>query len=249
MRICIIYLVHGNELWDFADNSLKSLRASGIDVDVVIYHTENTQPPSADWLSSRNASASPVGSEVAPQLEGAAYSNYGTLTFNKVTSLKWSCILSTLDRGYDCVIYSDVDIFYIRNFTEFLAEATKLYKCGMQSESKPQFPPMYCTGFMFFTQDTTKFLQQLSEMNARETSHGNDQDFLNRLIRKNPRLTRDILVLPEGLFQNGLYYQTHGERTLPAMSGALSPYLFHANWCRGADGKRNLLRTLGMWRV
>lgn len=246
-RFCLLYLIHGSELSEFAENSVRSLRNSGFDLDVVVYCTDRTAGSVADWASRYRVTISPIEEGRAQSVDTASYSDYGTPAFNKVTSLKWHIILQTLELGYDCAIYSDVDIYYLRNFTDYLSNAMKVYRCGVQSESQPQFPARYCTGFMFFTREAKQLLQQFDGLNAQATSQGNDQTIFNNIMRNNPHLIREIMILPEGLFQNGLFHQAHTGPHYPSMSQKLSPFLFHANWCLGIEAKRKLLQHLGMW--
>jgi hypothetical protein len=182
-------------------------------------------------------------------VEGAQYVPYGTHEFNRINLMKWELIINTLKVGYDCVIYSDVDIAFASDFTSYLKGVTRHYSCGIQSESQNKYPPTYCAGFMFFAAGAMKLLEELREKGQNFADIGNDQDLLNIEIAKRPHISKEIMLLPEGLFQNGLYFQTYQEQDFLPMRDKLQPFMFHANFVIGTSAKRELLKRTGNWHL
>jgi hypothetical protein len=180
-------------------------------------------------------------------LDISNYSNYGTQGFNYITSIKWDVILKTLDKHYETVVYADCDLVFIADFSDYIKSSSHIFACGIQSESSPSFPPNYCTGFMYFTRGAADFLKKLSTVNVAYAHKYNDQDVFNMIIKENPHVVKDLLALPEALFQNGLLYQTHSGAKFPELVGELRPYLFHANYVIGVENKINLLKRSKLW--
>jgi hypothetical protein len=179
----------------------------------------------------------------------ASYSKFGTEAFDAVVANKWRAILAALDRGYSQVVFSDCDIAVVRNFVPFLEAASAYYSCGVQSESNPVFPAHYCTGFMYFTAEARPFLESLSAVNLSNLHLGNDQKIFNLVVRSNKNLVRDILLLPESLFQNGLHFRTFLGQRFPDSGADLQPYIFHANFVSGIESKIRLLKYASLWFV
>ena len=246
-KICVIYLVHGSGLEDFLENSLMSLRQSGYSLDVIVYATPDAIQPGAALAERYHAQVLRFNRD---EIQSAAgYFPYGTHEFNSISLKKFGFIIQTLRAGYECVVYSDVDIAYAADFSPYLSNVLKTYSCGIQSESQSKFPPTYCAGFMFFTAGALGLLEELREKSHNFADIGNDQDLLNLEISQRNDVAKEILLLPEGLFQNGLYFQTYQTHDFSAMRGKLQPFLFHANFVVGLEAKRKLLELTGHWHL
>ena len=229
------------------DNSLVSLRRAAAAVDVIVYC-------STPCLDSIGAVAQRHGCRFVDignldPTGRSGYSDFGTDEFNAVVSRKWDAILMTLELGYQTVVFADCDIAFIRDFVPYLSAAASTYACGLQSESVVLWPPEYCTGFMFFTREAMDLLRMMSAVNKENVHRGNDQVIFNEEIRRNPDLIRDVLALPESLFQNGLHYRSHLGPKLAYSVGNLTPLLFHANYVAGLENKKSLLKYVSLWFV
>ena len=249
-KICLIYLIHGDNLKDLLLNSLLSIEKIGANFDLIIY----ASPSSLAWVENISLQFSSTISpkillvEIPESTTDKNYSNFGSTYFRAITAKKWALILRTLDLGYSTVIFSDCDIYYLRDFSNYLDAATSIYPCGIQSESQSRFPPEYCTGFMFFRQSCKDMLIQLKKLNESNVGHG-DQKVFNNFIKLHPNLVKEILTLPESLFQNGLQYGLHKSPKFSKSVDQLKPYLFHANFVIGVESKVKLLKYSSLWLV
>lgn len=246
-KICIIYLVHGTDLEDFLENSLLSLRSSGFSMDVIIYTSAEAISSVKDIAARYRADVSEIDSQEIKN--DAQYVPFGSYEFNAINLKKWELVIETLKLGYECVVFSDVDIAYTSDFSPYLLKAMNLYSCGLQSQNQDQFPPMYCTGFMFFTKGALNLLQELKLKSVNFAAIGSEEHLFNTEVGKQPHLSKEILLLPEGLFQNGLYFQTYQVHDFAALRGKLKPFMFHANFVIGLAAKRELLSAIGHWHL
>lgn len=243
MRSCLVNLYHGDEMMPFLLNSQRSLDKSGTVFDQkFLFHTGI---PSNDLMSAALEFKLEL---VEIKLEiNKEYSEYGTKNFNLITAEKWRIINDVLNSGFELAVYADLDIYYISNFLPFIKQAQTLYSMGMQSEAMPAFPPYCCTGFMFFSGACKELLNELYKLNILNISKGNDQQLFNSIYRRTPKLIREIYLLPEALFQNGLAHPYHTSTAVGYAAGYLKPFLFHANYVQGLSNKISLLKHVEMW--
>lgn len=190
-------------------------------------------------------------SENSAELEH--YSNFGSRSFTDVSWMKISFIRQLLEL-HPHVIYSDLDISWIRNPLPYLSQVAETYPIAFQTEALPRFPPAICCGFASFAKSDRTFalLDALITFHSTQIDNDerlDDQAACQRLIENDVRWLRDIFCLPEGLFLNGLGYrnlQNAGESPCP-IEGELLPFLFHANWTMGIENKYRLLASTGTW--
>lgn len=240
---CLVYLIHGNDLLSLFRNNLLSAKKSRISLDKIAYINRASVQFYEDTCLEFDVDIVAVDI-VADQ---SSYSEWGTPDFNEVTSYKWLIIIDALKRGYKNVIYSDVDIAYIIDFDGYISNLARQYKLGMQSESLPQFPAECCTGFMYFRNDTVDILKQIVEINKINLAHGNDQDIFNKIYCGNINLQKELYLLPEALFPNGLHYKNFLQDSYDPIRGRLQPFIFHANYVLGLEAKIGLLKKVGLW--
>lgn len=242
-KICIVYLLVGSDLLPIFINSIKSLRKVDDKIDVVVYAkgTICVDLKNISNLYKFNVISLDSGST------DKTYSEFGSADFNKTTRLKWDIILHSFELGYETVVYSDADIAFINLFSSYISAVSRHYKIGVQSESQPSWYPSYCTGFMFFTHDFIVYIKQISDIHKSSLDNLNDQDVFNTVISDNPFLVKEVFLLPESLFPNGLHYKNFKSESFNIVGGQLSPFIFHANWVKGIDHKIKLLKHVGLW--
>lgn len=249
----LIFLIHGEELYEIFSNCLISLfKIINPALDVIIYCSalsyEMVKKASSNFdvkIIQIDLPANPVSSE---------YKNWGTQEFKKVVSNKWRMIINTLEKGYTTVIYSDCDIVFIRDFYPYIKAASDVHMLGLQSAWGGKFPQKNCTGFMFFTTKAKTFLQKLNAFNQTNRNNLGDEGNFNIFVRefKNRLIRKEMLTLPESQFQNGLYYWGRMQETetpdyLLVPDKQWKPFLFHANWVLGVDNKIKYLKCMSMW--
>lgn len=183
-----------------------------------------------------------------------SYSSFGSQQFNSISWMKILFIRQLL-RDFEHVIYSDIDVIWLRNPIPYLAQVAKTYPLAFQTEGQPRFPPAVCAGFVSLRRSsrTTTFIDGLIELrdNLSKDERIDDQGACQRLIELNSGWLQDIFMLPEALFPNGLGYRSMLDQPagLPPMESDLSPFLFHANWTVGPQNKYRLLASTGNWLV
>jgi hypothetical protein len=186
-----------------------------------------------------------------------SYTDYGSPPFARFTVAKWQAIRFLLNAGFRRVIYTDVDVAWIRNPLSHLRAALNDYDVAMQTDTSDSYPPGYCTGFMSYrnTPATLALLDHLEQWHCdilKEYPNVHDQIAFNLMITKDRSLMSRIFILNELLFASGLVAlgltgcDEEIERTL---TRRLNPMTFHANWTVGLDKKRTLLRRSGNWLV
>jgi hypothetical protein len=247
-KTCYVLLFSGEDMFELLNNCVHSIRISNAEIPIRVY-----VPAISDRLiglsKSYNLSLIERDFFEKSAIKKDAYSEYGTKEFNIITSNKWKIIIDALDSGYQNVIFTDCDVSIIRDCSNYVEQVADAYPCGVQSESQPTFPPDLCTGFMFFSREAYGLLESVNEINLASNVDRNDQDIFNLLVKSNPGLVKNIWVLPEALFQNGLHAPFHLGRKFDLQLGELSPFVFHANYVKGLKNKIKLLQRIGQWHL
>ena len=248
----IILFVVSQGLPDFVQNTIASIRRSGVTTTVCI-------------ALPKHALAEVKGATVGFQkveyvfLEELwdfdysamiKYSNYGSEKFRRFMTSKWKAIRFLLGCGFSRVIYTDVDIAWIRSPLPLLKLALERYEIAIQTEGVESFPPQYCCGFMSFrnSEFVIGLLERLEELHAASQEPKDDQTIFNELVASSSDLVYRIHGLSELLFANGL---TAGKITFNSnmLVRNVRPMIFHANWTIGLENKRVLLQRAGCWLV
>ena len=178
------------------------------------------------------------------------YFHYGSKEFSRFTASKWKAIRYLLERGFSRVIYTDVDIAWIRSPSPILRQALSHFEIAIQTEGVESFPPQYCCGFMAFrnSEFVTGLLKHLEKLHALREEPADDQVVFNELVATSSDLLHRIHGLSELLFANGL---SAGKSSVNSdiLVTEVSPMIFHANWTIGLENKRLLLQRTGLWLV
>jgi hypothetical protein len=187
------------------------------------------------------------------QFNMETYSEFDSEAFIDICWRKVHFIRDLL-HSHRHVIYADLDISWLRNPVPYLSQVAAHYPMAFQTEALPCFPPVLCCGFASFlnSEATMKFLDALigSDLGRdRRKIRQSDQSACRQIIDGETSWLRDIFLLPEALFLNGLGYKNlQGAGSCP-MEGDLLPFLFHANWTIGIANKYQLLVQTGTWFV
>ncbi|MGE0289416.1 MAG: putative nucleotide-diphospho-sugar transferase [Bradyrhizobium sp.] len=140
-----------------------------------------------------------------------SYSSFGSQQFNGISWMKILFIRQLL-RDFEHVIYSDLDVIWLRNPIPYLIQVAQAYPLAFQTEGQPRFPPAVCAGFVSLRRSsrTTTFIDGLIELRQAlsKDERIDDQGACQRLIETNSGWLRDIFMLPEALFPNGLGYRS-----------------------------------------
>lgn len=182
------------------------------------------------------------------------YRDYGTEAFGELQLSKLD-IFPALFANYELVLYSDLDVAWIRDPWPYLDKIFTQYDVAVQTEAVDYFPPFYCTGLIAAkcgagTKELFAATRARLEALHRIDRRKHDQDAFNEVVREQRDWWNRIFALPEGLFPNGLLTSilAHPLAQQSIMAGKVSPYAYHANWTIGTANKRELLKAAGLWR-
>ena len=182
-------------------------------------------------------------------LDSVEYQNFGTEAFYDAVSRKWDLFQEVFNRGYEIVIYNDIDLVWVRDAG---AEITKYFSLTnqvdilVQSITQTPAQPSLCMGFVAFrnTPFTQDFINKCAcfnkESRLRNEKMGDDE--VVTLIYEKSGFDSRIRELPQVTFPVGHSINLFKGR--PKMPGLVSntPFIFHANYVIGVRNKRILLR-------
>jgi len=179
--------------------------------------------------------------------------DYGTPCFNQLMHQKVFFIHRNL-HAYRHVIYSDLDVAWLRNPIPHLNEIHKKYAFAFQSEAQSVCRKILCFGFLSIRSSIVSryyfgILARSLKSSASLALYESDQEILNRLYQSSRYLHRAVYILSETLFPNGLGYKLLAKDDEDAqLTQRLQPYIFHANFVVGLPKKRCLLEKYGNWK-
>jgi hypothetical protein len=179
--------------------------------------------------------------------------DYATPCFNQLMHQKVFFIHRNL-HAYRHVIYSDLDVAWLRNPIPHLNEIHTKYAFAFQSEAQSVSRKTLCFGFVsirsgvvsrYYICILAKKFKRSASLPALEC----DQKALNRLHQTSRYFHRLVYVLSENLFPNGLGYKlfTNDDKDTQ-LTHTLEPYIFHANFVVGVPKKRYLLQKYVRWK-
>ena len=189
------------------------------------------------------------------EISGARVGSYdfGTPCFNLLMHQKVLFIHRNL-HAYKHVIYSDLDVAWLRNPIPHLNEIHKEYSFAFQSEAQSVCRKILCFGFLSIRSSIVSryyigILTRNLKRSASLALHECDQEILNRLYQSSRYFHRAVYVLSESLFPNGLGYKLLAKDDVDTqLTQRLQPYIYHANFVVGLPKKRYLLQKYGNWK-
>jgi hypothetical protein len=186
------------------------------------------------------------------RIVGQDYAEYGTVAFSDFMSIRVP-LLRTFLSCNDYVIFSDIDVAWIKDPLPYLKRVLDHCGVAMQTEASEIYPPPFCMGFMAFKSghealDVLDWFERAFDADRNLDPTATMQVTLNRILGAEPARARAIFPLPEALFPNGrlhrLFLQPTGTKDLAQPPES---FIFHANWAIGAEAKREMLRRASMW--
>jgi hypothetical protein len=248
----VILFVVSKGLSDFIQNTITSIRRCGVTTTICIALPRNA-------LAEVKVAASDFQNVEFVFLEEICGFDYSAMTkyfdydseeFCHFMTSKWIAIRFLLQCGFARVIYTDVDVAWIRNPLPLLKQALEYYEMAIQTEAVESFPPQYCCGFMSFrnSEFVIGVLKQLVDLHLRAHEPTDDQDIFNRLVASSNDLLYRIHGLSELLFANGLNANKTSDNH-DILIANVRPMIFHANWTIGVENKRLLLQRGGNWLI
>jgi hypothetical protein len=255
-----ILLLISPGLTDFVQNVLASIERCGVsESDICIALTQNalsdTQAAVGRWPRVRYFFLEHVCNADYSWMR--EYKNFGSDDFGVFTISKWLAIRFLLRSGFRRVTYTDVDVAWMRNPMPILRAILQSHDVAIQTEGSDDYPPSYCTGFMSwrkseFALQLLDNLERFHREGARADPRVHDQLAFFHYIRTSQHIMRNIYSLSEQLFANGLMAPAIAFRDADLIGPRqfhVSPMIFHANWTKGTDEKRLLLKRTGNWLI
>ncbi len=231
---------HGME--SFLSNALSGILRTGIAPGQIVVACPPDAAASIRDVASAHASGITVEADTSlPSTADAQYAGFGTPLFNDICWAKIGLLRRLLDR-HEHVVYADLDIGWLRDPLPYLADVAEHYPLAFQTEGLPCFPPVLCCGFVSVRR-CNRAIAFLEILLARRGDRLDDQTACKVVLAEDPSWLKDVYLLPETLFVNGLGYRIMQNECIPpvAMEDELQPFLFHANWTLGLANKRKLL--------
>lgn len=178
------------------------------------------------------------------------YAAFDQDQFYRIVMNKWELLIQNLP-GFDYLIYSDIDVLWIRDAGEQINEIFSAFPnvhLAMQNFGDSEQSPKLCMGFVAIRNSVlgSEFLLKCKERHK-------------ELIQVNPRIGDDdiaTLLLGEIGFPNWLHRlsQVHfpvgnllnlftGRNSFPGIKSPI-PYVFHLNYVVGLKNKRLMMRIV-----
>ena len=182
--------------------------------------------------------------------ENSVYADFDSEDFYRLVTLKWSLLRKIFEMGYTHIVYSDLDVIWLKDVAGILSRthsSNNQVECLIQSFTSDPAEPRLCMGLLS-VMNTTKvieFLNDCESLHIRETNRGNyigDDDIMTQLFRDKgyPSWIRE---LPQGEFPVGNFLSLYTRKSLFPGLVHPAPAIFHANFVVGLRNKRLLLRV------
>lgn len=171
---------------------------------------------------------------------------YGNVNFGIIRYIKLKIIAEILSLKFH-ILYTDSDIFYLKNITENILEWEKNeYDIVIQKDGKNEKEiENLCTGFMFIksNEKTIKSFEILDHYVypyiVNKIYKNYDQDYFNLILKKE----LNVKALPLITFPNGRFYLNNKNKL-----DIKDVTLIHFNWLIGMD-KVTQMKSNNMWLI
>lgn len=243
--ICFLVINQIEELPEFAVRS--ALSKSSMDIYIGYTQIDDVK----NLLISDRVHAIDLSAEVAVDTSGAEYMDFSTTEFYKIVQLKWALFEALLPR-FDFLIYSDIDVIWLRDAGCYVNEAFELnpeIDFLVQGFTEVVGRDELCMGFaaMRNNRRTLEFIEGCRTAHRSEYVSNQfigDDDIVTSQFHSlsKPAWIRE---LPQMYFPVGRMLNLYSTKpTFPGLN-APKPFIFHLNYVVGLTNKRLMLRVLG----
>lgn len=185
------------------------------------------------------------------QVLNGKYRDFSENLFYQIVRLKWQLIETLLVSQYELVLYSDLDVIWLRNPIAPIQDALHSnsdVSLLIQSFTSDPSQPKLCMGFVAFRncdvsrQIVAKCKNLHAEMILLSPQLGDDDVVTKYFVESG--FNSQIQLLPQSTFPVGSLLNLY--ITKPRFPGLSSPepYIFHLNYVVGLQNKRIMLRLL-----
>ena len=177
------------------------------------------------------------------------YLPFDSNNFFRLVAMKWQLFLEVFERGYDIVIYSDLDVMVFGNITN---EMTKTFEqfpnvdVLIQDATVSPFDPKLCMGLIAMRNSSRvkKMIQDCYENHIEATSDGSrvgDDDIITEFYLDGQNFEW-VMRLPQVTYPVGQYLNLYSRKDIfPGLKPA-RPKIFHSNYVIGRKNKIALMR-------
>lgn len=179
------------------------------------------------------------------------YRDFSETLFYEIVQLKWQLLERMIKSDYELIIYSDLDVIWLRNPIPSIQrtfQSNHQISVLIQSFTSDPSEPRLCMGFIAFTNsesarhvvsDCKKLHLEMSQTNPQL---GDDDVVTQYFVESENRLCMQLL--PQTTFPVGSLLNLYTTRPLFPGLNAPEPYIFHLNYVVGLQNKRIMLRLL-----
>ncbi len=177
------------------------------------------------------------------------YEDFSSNNFYELVQLKWLLLDEMFKKGFEFVVYSDLDVIWNRNASKEVSNIFNTIDSAqitLQNFTTSPSDPKLCMGFAGFRNSsiTHEFIREAKIVHKRELENNpktGDDDVVT-LLYKELSFPNWIVPLPQSTFPVGNLLNLYS--TKPVMPGlkAPVPFIFHSNFVVGLQNKRLMSR-------
>ena len=238
--VCMLVVGNAEPLSSIAFQSIRN-RFSGV---VLIGHISKSdvafseQDPNVEYLD--------LSSKL--HFEEDTYRGFQDPSFYQIVKLKWELIIHALSMGFDNVIYTDLDLLWLRDAADTIERTFQKFtsiEILIQSFTRGTELPCLCMGFVALrvnkrNQEFVELCQRTHENIAVKNPMIGDDEVVSQVFQdlNYPSWIRE---LPQSTFPTGNIYPLYIKHLRFRKMARVHPYVFHLNYVVGIENKLLLL--------
>lgn len=186
-------------------------------------------------------------------ISGGEYRGFQDPVFYQIVKLKWELLLCALDMDYENVIYSDLDVLWLRNAAETIKETFRKFtsvEVLIQSFTRGSELPCLCMGFVAFRAGNRmkEFIElcKSTHIDMAKTNQMLGDDEVISKVFQDMNYPGWIRELPQSTFPTGNLYPLFLKHFKFRKMAGINPYILHLNFVVGIENKILLLKYLNI---
>ena len=242
METAICYLII-NQIPSMPELAIKSMLENTSSKIFLGYLREEDLPP-----ISNNDRIQKIKLELPERfnftLSSLDYLPFDNTEFFRLVALKWQLFESIFEKGYDLVIYSDLDVMVFSDLVDDIEKSFKTFSDTdvlIQDASRYAHDPRLCMGLIAMrkSERVNLLIKDCYERHLLATQDGSrvgDDDIITQYYLSNQN-RKWIMLLPQATYPVGQYLNLFSNWDLfPGLRPA-KPIIFHSNYVIGRKNK------------